>query len=330
MLKTTGSAQVKSRMTGDGLSLQLTLDISVAADAAVWLSDFGPLYRIAHVEVNGRPIAYRPGEPIEIVAGKRTVAFTCVNRTMSLTADQWKAVELIKDGQTNFCIVADTGVTYTIPGAKPHTFQIGYERGTAGMLNDFVEQYDQEDGAMGNLKPATIAAEPPADFPGWIVRLQEDPQVTAGRVRVDEPKKELIVEGPTQGEIRRAMVVLMRLVDRKYPHVGRFFPLAMNRARYQPGKPVPLEKWIPRDVTRTFYQKFSDPLFLARPILSSAYEALYADDNMDFAGKYALRSSPYLFEPTFGDDYVYGYSGTGKATPREELHREAKPQAKRP
>jgi len=55
--------------------------------------------------------------------------------------------------------------------------------------------------------------------------------------------------------------------------------------------------------------------------LRREYESLYANDNMDFAGKYALRRSPYVFEPTFGDDFIYGYSGPGKATPREELHR---------
>ena len=330
MLKTSSPAQVKSRMVGDGLALQIALEVSSAAEVAVWLSDFGPLYRITHVEVDGRPIFYRPGEAVMADAGKRTIAFTCTNRALSLTAEEWKAVELIKGGVTNFCLVADAGVTYTIPGAKPHAFQVGYERGTAAMLNDFIEQYDQEDGVLGNLKPAAILPQPPADVTGWVVRLREDPLVSSGCVRVDLEKRELIVEGPTQGEIRRAMVVLMRLVDRKYPHVGRFFPLATNRARYHPGKPLPLDKWVPRDAARVFFQKFSDPLFLARPILNSTYESLYAGDSMDFAGKYVLRYSPYLFEPTFGDDYVYGYSGTGKATPREELHRMASPQAKKP
>jgi hypothetical protein len=46
---------------------------------------------------------------------------------------------------------------------------------------------------------------------------------------------------------------------------------------------------------------------------------------MDFAGKYRMRTSPYIFEPTFGDDFVYGYSGPGKATPREELQRGLRP-----
>jgi hypothetical protein len=82
---------------------------------------------------------------------------------------------------------------------------------------------------------------------------------------------------------------------------------------------------------RTFYKNFSaDPLFPAKPILSKQYESLYAGDNMDFAGKYAMRWSPYIFEPTFGDNYVYGYSGPGKAVPWEELHRVARPAEQKP
>ena len=117
---------------------------------------------------------------------------------------------------------------------------------TAAMLNEFLRQYDDEDGVPGNLEPARFVFEPPEGFPGWAVRLAESPQLAAGRVRINPPRREIIVEGPTQGEIRRAMVVLLRLEDRKYPHVGRFFHLKHGTAQYQPGQPLPLEKWVPR------------------------------------------------------------------------------------
>jgi hypothetical protein len=40
-----------------------------------------------------------------------------------------------------------------------------------------------------------------------------------------------------------------------------------------------------------------------------------------------LRWSPYLFEPTYGDQFVYGYSGPAQAESREELQRKASPAA---
>jgi len=60
--------------------------------------------------------------------------------------------------------------------------------------------------------------------------------------------------------------------------------------------------------------------------LRREYEGLYADGNMDFAGKYRLRAAPYIFEPTFGDDFVHGYSGPGIAHPKTELLRRARPE----
>jgi len=140
-------------------------------------------------------------------------------------------------------------------------------------------------------------------------------------VTIDGSSREIRIVGATQGEIRRAMVVLMRLVDRKYPHVGRFFPLRFGKAPYKPGQPVPIDKWVPRKQTQDFFKKIDDPLFLAKPILREEYDSLYANDNMDFAGKYRLRSSPYIFEPTYGDDFVYGYCGPGTADTKEALQR---------
>ncbi len=327
LLQSSQPAKVISRLEGDGLTLHVALDIETPAEANIRLSDFGPLYEITELKRNGRPVTWLPGEPLAIPAGKTRIEYTCLNRELAFTAAAWNTVDLIQNGTTNFCLVADPGTDYTVPrGSTTRTFQIGYERGTAAMLNQFIEQYDAEDGVPGNLRPAPFVPQRPEGFTGWVVRLAETPGLEAGRVRIDPEAKEIVIEGRTQGEIRRAMVVFMRLVDRKYPHVGRFFPLAKGGARYESGKPLPLAKWVERQYTREFFEKFPDPLFLVKPILAAEYEPLYEADNMDFAGRYSLRASPYIFEPTYGDDFVYGYSGPAKATPRAELHRELRPQ----
>lgn len=343
LLTTSGPTKATARFSGDGLRLLLDMELALPRGDELVLTDFGPLYALEELTIDGRRAAFQPvvsasacplatsvpgchpTTPIPLSGPTHRISAIYRNRALDFTAAQWQAVDLIKDGRTNFCIVADAGIEYSLgEGSAAKKFLLGFERGTAAMLNDFLAQYDDEDGVPGNLEPAVLVGEPPADYPGWTVRLREDLAAGPGRVRIDADQRKIIVAGGSQGEIRRAMVVLLRLVDRKYPHVGRFFPLRRSRTRYEPGKPVPFEKWVERKQTRQFYAQFSDALFLAKPILRDQYESLYANGNMDFAGRYALRAPCYLFEPTYGDDYVYGYRGSGKATSREELQRKAK------
>lgn len=56
-----------------------------------------------------------------------------------------------------------------------------------------------------------------------------------------------------------------------------------------------------------FATAFRDKLWLVKPILQREYEPLYADGNTDFAGKYDLRWSPYICEPTCSDNFVHGH-----------------------
>jgi hypothetical protein len=46
-----------------------------------------------------------------------------------------------------------------------------------------------------------------------------------------------------------------------------------------------------------------------KPLLNAEYEDLYADG--DFTGRYRLKAMPFLFEPTYDDNFVYGYEGKG-------------------
>lgn len=320
-----GIGSASTRFSGDGLTLQLELSITAPNGGEVLLTTFGPLYEVRELLLNGKPARHRPGDPLGLAEGTTQIRASYQNRSLAFSADDWKAVDLVKDGRTNFCLVADRGVEYKVRAEDKEGFALGFERGTANMLNEFLEVYDYEDGQLGNLKPAEFVDKRSEDYPGWTVVLSHAPTVKPGRVRIDRAKREIRVEGATQGEMRRAMVTLLRLVDRKYPHVGRFFPLHGPKKDYAPGQPVPIDEWVPRKQTQEFYKGFSDPLFLVKPILRPEYETLYRDGNMDFAGKYQMRWSPYLFEPTYGDDFVYGYTGPGWAETKEELQRKAPP-----
>jgi len=332
MLNTGGPADVTTLLSGDGITLRLDLDVTASQGSELLLTTFGPIYEVREVVLNGKPVRFRPGNPLSLGRGTTQIRVTYRNRSLQFSAEDWKAVELIKDGRTNFRIASDHGVEYNVrpDDNSARTFRLGFERGTANMLNEFLEQYDEEDGVPGNLQAAEFVDKNATGYAGWTVILAETPQVKPGRVRIERAAREIQIEGVTQGEMRRAMVVLLRLLDRRYPHVGRYFPLHGLTPAWEPGRPVPIEKWVPRKQTQEFYKAFStDPLFLVKPVLRKEYEPLYLGGNMDFAGRYQLRFSPYLFEPTYADDFVYGYNGPGWAETKEELQHQTQPTSKR-
>ncbi|MEW6356373.1 MAG: LamG-like jellyroll fold domain-containing protein [Planctomycetota bacterium] len=283
-----GIRDVASSFTGDGITMNVKLDVKANASARLTLNPFGPIYSIASATVNGKASM---GATLDAPAGEAAVEVQYKNRVFDFSREDWDAVDLIKDGTTNFRLVAKTDSPFNA--------------GTAGMLNQFVEQYDEEDGVRGNLKPAEVLDAPPAGYAGWTILVNPNVFVTPSRVRIDRAARALYVEGKSSGEARRAMVVLLRLIDRKYPHVGRFYSLK----HYGGDHPKMIRKWMGCKETQEFFLNFADKEFLIKPILNPEHEPLYAECNADFQGKYPLRWSPHIFEPTYSENYVYGYDG---------------------
>lgn len=327
LLDCPGTASATTRYAGDGLKVTVEIDLQSQQAGHLRLTDFGPVYRLAALTVNEQPVAFVPGRPLPIAAGRTALRATYRPVALAFDAEAWQAVELFKDGQTHFQIAADKGSLWVVdPGGLSKGFRLGFERGTANLLNDFLEQYDSEDGVRGNLEPAAYVDQPGDDYDGWTFVFDEVFELPHGRVRIDPGYRRIHVEGPTQGEMRRAMVVLMRMLDRKYPHVGRFHPFNYVKQPFENTDKAPIEKWCLRAPTRAFYENFSDPLFMAKPVLRQTYEPLYEAGNMNFAGRYQMRWSPTIFEPTYGEDFVYGYSGRGYAETRAQLERRASPE----
>ena len=305
------------------------MKIQVKERAFLELNTFSPIYEAANVEVNGSPVPYAPGEALTLPRGQSIVEAEYDNQCFDFTQGDWDAVDLIRNGKTNFCILADAGLIRKI---HVYTFPLGFERGTAMMLNHFLWQYDEEDGTVGNLGDAPLLSEKPADFSGWTVILRNDLLAGSGKVRIDTAAREIILTGRAPGEVRRAMVALLRLIDRKYPHVGRLLPLQILRTPHLSTNAVhKYRAWPLKDPVKTimdndkisaeFFQNFADRSFALKPILKSEYDSLYADGNKDFAGKYTMRFAPYIFEPTYGDDFVYGYKGPPEVETDEDLNR---------
>lgn len=276
-----GGGELTTSFAGDGITMSATI---AGGSGRLEVASFGPLYEIAGVTRDGQPVALTDG----CVALGGEVAIRWRNRALDFSAQDWAAVELLRGGQVRFCVVAATDTPF--------------QAGTAGMLNQFLEQYDAEDGVLGNLPAADIGAVAPEGFDGWRVVIDDAAAVDPARVRIEAGDRRVIVEGRTPGEARRALMILLRLVDRKYPHIGRFFPLKY----YDMDEP-----WskLGHDETKAFFAGFADPKFLVKPILRAEHEDLYADGNLDFTGRYELRCTPWVYEPTYADDYVYGHAG---------------------
>ncbi len=275
--------RVKSSFQGDGLTMSADLELDCRQPAELELNTFAPLYAVTSVTLDGREAA---GARVRVPAGQHKLAVRWRAPALDFDAATWRAVELIKDGRPNFRL------------AGPDT---PFDRGTVGMLNQFLAQYDVEDGQLGNLPQAEVATEPAAGD-GWQVTVVTNAAVTPSRVRIDPARREIRIEGGSPGEARRAMVAFLRLVDRKYPHIAGIFPL-----QYYQGD-TPWTK-LRRQQTKEFFEQFADPKFLVKPVLNPDLEHLYDGGNLDFTGKYTLRAAPYLYEPTYGDDYVHGYRG---------------------
>ncbi len=312
LLKGSGAGNIKVDFTGDGIDMEIVFAISIDKPEIFEMNTFGPMYQITGLNLNGKKQA--AVSTLKLSPGKNVVSLKLHNQALDFSADTWKKVDLIKNNKTNFYLIADQGEYQTIGNGKggslsQQKFRYGFEYGTAMMLSDFVHQYDTEDGIPDNLALPAFSSSHKKDYPGWAVEFKINPQLQFGKTTIDQKKRLITVSGATQGEIRRAMVVFMRLVDRKYPHIGRFVPMRYRKAQYQPGKPVAFKKLCLRVKTRTMYEKLSDPLFQYKPILKPEYDNLYKNGNMDFAGKYMLAHSPYIFEPTYNDDFVYGYKG---------------------
>ncbi|MBI4025638.1 MAG: hypothetical protein HY360_11710 [Verrucomicrobia bacterium] len=335
-----GHAQsVRTQFSGNGLTMNIRMEIESEDQGELTLNPFAPLYTVKQLTVNGEGMETTAPTPLKLKKGKNVVEAVYANAALQFSKEDWEAVDLIKNGQTNFCVATDPGAT-SVDG-----YPLGFERGTAMFLNDFLFQYDEEDGVLDNLKPARFIAKPagpgnppvvtrPSDFTGWLVVMAErplegldaapmplpEPQAPGGRVRIDRATKTIFIEGRTQGDLRRAMVVFMRLVDRKYPHIGRFMGLRGFYAQpfFKDGK-IQWDVWRPRDPFRKFFEAIDDKEWVIKPLLREEYEGLYANGNLDFAGKYQLKVAPYIFEPTYADNFVYGYCGWGRAETDQAL-----------
>ncbi len=300
--KTSGS--VATDFSGDGLTMQLQLKLQLSSPVKLQLNTFAPIYEISSCSLNGRKIEAK-NHDIELAVGKNQLELKYQNRILDFSEKDFRDLDLLKNSKVNFRLIADRGKMY-VNKKRPGTWNcmLGFENGTAMMLKDFFEQYDEENGVYGDIGLETTTGKIPAGYSGWKVRFLSGKSHTASKVRINRDKHELIFSGPSEGQVRLAMVVFLRLLERKYPHVGRIMPL--HSARRRPFNDLWKTVRLSAGGRKEFYEHFPEKDFLRKPLLKAEHEALYKNGNHDFTGKYRTEYSPYLYEPTCVDTFVYG------------------------
>ncbi|MCI5778802.1 MAG: LamG domain-containing protein [Lentisphaeria bacterium] len=289
-----------AELTGDGIDVRLKLNVDAARPGTLELAGFGPLYDLVEVRVNGKKTAV--ANRIALIAGNSTVEARWHCRTFLFTAREWAKVRLL-NGQNppDFTLVADRGWRYR---KLFYNLTLGYEHGTAAMFEDFVRAYDAEDGIYRNMPlPEWSDRIDPAEKRWQIVF---DGHAKRDGVELDLQRKLIRISGTTPGSCRRQAVVFLRLMDRRHPHVGVLLPSRKQRfdrtTGIQPG--MFREKKV-----YEFFRTLSEPDFLFKPLLKSESYSLYDGGTTDFSGKYPIAAPPFIFEPTYADDFVYGFSG---------------------
>ncbi len=299
-----GTVSVASRFNGDGLTMNVGLTMDNTDAGKLELNPFKPLYRIESITVNGRAVNT---EVLDLPAGRNTVQVQYRNQVLHFSAAEFDQLEFFKGKETNFRLIADAG---TVRKAAIRTWQLGFERGTANLLAEFARQYDWEDGIRGNTVLPRFAHEYDPSYSGWQVRV--DASAAANGCTIDSGKRLVTISGASQGEARRAMVVFLRQLERKYPMVGGLTPLESIHGKFNLGGKIDFDKLLKDKTTAAIFRNVKDPDFLLKPLLNPEYDALYADKTGDFTGRYRLRVMPFLFEPTYDDNFVYGYSGKAR------------------
>lgn len=299
--------EVEVDWSGDGLTI--TVDVQVTGEGLLLFEPqvFEPIYQLTSAVRNGAAVEPDAGGRFELQSGD-DLQLQYQTPWLAFSSEQWEALDLVDaDGRTNFVLVGD--------------MEPGFDQGTALFINQFLAQYDEENGIIGTTREAVLVgnrAHLPEGYDGWVLVFNpQQSDLAHGRVRIDSDDSTVYFEAPSSGELRRTMVLFMRLLDRKYPRVGRFMPLRKRSLvgfsngipGINPGREAPpWEVWFRSSSSQTadFFAGFEDPHFLSKPLLDAEYEDLYEGGNLDFRDQYLLRHAPYLFEPTFEDRYVYG------------------------
>ena len=302
-----GVERARVELTGDGIDVTLKMKLASARPATLELSGFGPMYDLTEVRLNGGKLAV--GAKLSLPAGENTVEAVWHCRPFRFTARDWENVHLI-DGQNppNFVLVADPGWRYK---KLFYNLTLGYEHGTAAMFEDFVRYYDGEDGRFDNMPlPQWRSRIDPAEKRWQIVF---DGHAAKSGVELNVARKIIRVSGKTPGDCRRQAVALLRLMDRTYPHAG----MLLNARQRKFDRKTGIQPGMFREKkVYEFFNTLSERDFLFKPLLKREFYSLYDGGTTDFSGKYPIAAPPFIFEPTYADEFVHGYAGDDAAWKR--------------
>lgn len=257
--------------SGDGITFKTAITFNGGTGSLGYVPFLPADYSIESIFQNGNPLVPDVNGMVAFPAG--TTSLLEVNyrhNLLNMDSTAWSQAELIKTNAALVQAVIPAGAT-------------AVDSGTLQWINHFVFMHDYEDGVKGNLTPVAVATNT-SSFSGWQVTMNMD---SGSEASVSLSGQKIVVSGRDDLERKRGMAVFMRLLDRKYPHIGSFlFPDDLS----------PYEG-LAALIDRNVAQLIEAYDFHKKPLLDDAHEHLYQNGNMDFHGKYTLKVSPYIYEP---------------------------------
>ncbi len=267
---------VETLSQGDGIEVVNNFIFESTRGCSFTLSPKVPRdYHIDRVTVDGTEI---PSNPIKLnlAKGKCRIEIRLRNSVLTFSTESWSKVNLLdnRNNQVLYQMIIDKRAT-------------SFDAGTAKWLDTFVGAYDYEDNIKGNLKAKGIGSDMSAEDI-WKICLGygNKEHVKTALVTLDIKNRAILIDGPDELERRRAMAIFMRLVDRKYPCIGSYLP---------PQELIPYDRLNKMETKlRGIFERYK---FHQKPLLTEEYESLYDNGNLDFQGRYKIKTSPYIFEP---------------------------------
>jgi hypothetical protein len=260
--------------TGDGVSLSLKIIFSGIEGRSLSVRPFVPdLYKISKARVDGKDTDFQRDITIPGGAGKNELLVEYTNTVLNFTAAEWQKTEFLRGNGINYRIITGKDAD-------------DYTQNTSRWIDRFFYAYDEENGVPDDMS----FKDPGKD--AWRIYYQSGGIEKSEKpsVKINTAEKSVYIGAADKASARLAMCVLLRLLDRRYPHAGNWYtPVKLKF----PGGDVPggVRKGGDKELAE-LYAKYD---FDKKVLLEE--EEMVKINGTDFAGKYKLDFAPYIYEP---------------------------------
>lgn len=259
--------------SGDGITFTLNLSFAGLKSEKLTVIPFIPdQYEITKVYIDNKE---HDKDKIVINDNSRIneVTIEYRNKILAFSAGDWDKVTLLDNNRINYKIITSKDAD-------------DYDKNTAKWINSFFYAYDEENGNPDDIDFKNVPNS------AWKIyyRANNTVQNAGPLVKIDSNKKSIYISGQDKESARLSMSVFLRLLDRRYIHVGNWYtPLNFN---FKTGEVLGGTRKGGDPALSELYRKYD----FDKKVLLEKNE-LNNFKTLDFTNKYKLNFSPYIYEP---------------------------------